>query len=268
MKYFIVAAFACCTFFSCKLSDTNPGKEANKELATMLHNYYEERLQHFPLEATSNGDYRYNDLLNIDFTDSYRTTLHEFYNRYHTYINSYERENLNRQDRLSYDDFKREVEINLEGLKFKDNNMPFHQFWGLPLTMGQLASAFPYAGGPYLWASILGGRGCGWATACLGLIGLVTAAAAVNLGTCRFVISACSQTGAYEIDAGLGVRETDATIQCGCGGAQFHLELLCSLDVARNWINIEARSPLSARSARNSEHPAFLSRPASYSHVN
>ena len=140
MKYFIVAAFTCCTFFSCKLSDTNPGKEANKELATMLHNYYEERLQHFPLEATSNGDYRYNDLLNIDFTDSYRTTLHEFYNRYHTYINSYERENLNRQDRLSYDDFKREVEINLEGLKFKDNNMPCQQFWGLPLTMGQLGS--------------------------------------------------------------------------------------------------------------------------------
>jgi amino acid transporter len=33
------------------------------------------------------------------------------------------------------------------------------------LTMGQLASAFPRAGGPYQWAAILGGRGWGWVTA-------------------------------------------------------------------------------------------------------
>src|SRR5437763_10720038 len=30
-------------------------------------------------------------------------------------------------------------------------------------TMGQLASAFPTAGGLYHWASILGGKGWGWA---------------------------------------------------------------------------------------------------------
>src|SRR5215467_5981886 len=32
-------------------------------------------------------------------------------------------------------------------------------------TMGQVASAFPTAGGLYHWASILGGKGWGWATA-------------------------------------------------------------------------------------------------------
>ena len=32
-------------------------------------------------------------------------------------------------------------------------------------TMAQVASAFPTAGGLYHWASILGGRGWGWATA-------------------------------------------------------------------------------------------------------
>src|SRR4051794_36732262 len=30
------------------------------------------------------------------------------------------------------------------------------------VTMGQVASAFPTAGGLYHWASILGGRGWGW----------------------------------------------------------------------------------------------------------
>src|SRR5690349_208207 len=32
------------------------------------------------------------------------------------------------------------------------------------VTMGQVASAFPTAGGLYHWASILGGKGWGWVT--------------------------------------------------------------------------------------------------------
>jgi amino acid transporter len=55
------------------------------------------------------------------------------------------------------------------------------------LTMGQVASAFPTAGGLYHWASILGGRGWGWATAWLNLAGLVTVLAAINVGTYEFV---------------------------------------------------------------------------------
>src|SRR5262245_62102767 len=42
------------------------------------------------------------------------------------------------------------------------------------LTMAQVASAFPTAGGLYHWASILGGRGWGWVTAWFNLVGLIT----------------------------------------------------------------------------------------------
>ncbi|WP_165231323.1 amino acid permease [Aquisphaera insulae] len=56
--------------------------------------------------------------------------------------------------------------------------------------MGQLASTFPTAGGLYHWASILGGRGWGWATAWLNLAGLVTVLAAINVGTYRFAYGA------------------------------------------------------------------------------
>lgn len=140
MKYILLVAIISMMFFSCKLSNTNPSKEANTEMATMFDNYYQERLKLFPLEATANGDNRYNNLLNIDFTDSFRTVLKEFYNRYLTYIGSYEREHLNRQDRLSYDVFKREMQLNLEGLTFHDNYTPFQQFWGVTLTLGQLGS--------------------------------------------------------------------------------------------------------------------------------
>jgi amino acid transporter len=57
-------------------------------------------------------------------------------------------------------------------------------------TMGQLASTFPTAGGLYHWASILGGRGWGWATAWFNLAGLVTVLAAINVGTYRFAFGA------------------------------------------------------------------------------
>jgi amino acid transporter len=55
-------------------------------------------------------------------------------------------------------------------------------------TMGQIASAFPTAGGLYHWAAILGGRGWGWVTAWFNLAGLATLLAAVNVGTFQFAL--------------------------------------------------------------------------------
>ena len=55
-------------------------------------------------------------------------------------------------------------------------------------TMGQVASSFPTAGGLYHWASILGGKGWGWGTAWLNLLGMVAVLAAINLGALRFTL--------------------------------------------------------------------------------
>jgi amino acid transporter len=54
------------------------------------------------------------------------------------------------------------------------------------LSMAQVASAFPTAGGLYHWASILGGRFWGWLTAWLNLLGLITVLGAINIGTAYF----------------------------------------------------------------------------------
>ena len=54
------------------------------------------------------------------------------------------------------------------------------------LSMAQIASAFPTAGGLYHWASILGNRFWGWVTAWLNLLGLVTVLGAINIGTAFF----------------------------------------------------------------------------------
>lgn len=49
-------------------------------------------------------------------------------------------------------------------------------------SMAQIASAYPTAGGLYHWASILGGRFWGWATAWVNLLGLIFVVASVNVG--------------------------------------------------------------------------------------
>ncbi len=49
-------------------------------------------------------------------------------------------------------------------------------------AMGQIASAYPTAGGLYHWGSILGGKGRGWATAWINLVGLLFVVSSVNYG--------------------------------------------------------------------------------------
>ncbi len=50
------------------------------------------------------------------------------------------------------------------------------------VAMGQIASAFPTAGGLYHWGSILGGRAWGWATAWFNLLGLIFVVSSVDVG--------------------------------------------------------------------------------------
>ena len=47
--------------------------------------------------------------------------------------------------------------------------------------LGQIASAYPTAGGLYHWSSILGGRFWGWATAYINLLGLLFVIPAINV---------------------------------------------------------------------------------------
>jgi amino acid transporter len=49
-------------------------------------------------------------------------------------------------------------------------------------ALGQVASAYPTAGGIYHWASILGNKGYGWAAAWLNLLGLMFVVSSVNVG--------------------------------------------------------------------------------------
>jgi amino acid transporter len=56
------------------------------------------------------------------------------------------------------------------------------------LSMAQIASAYPTAGGLYHWSSILGGRAWGWVTAWFNMLGLIFVIASVNVGVYNLFI--------------------------------------------------------------------------------
>jgi amino acid transporter len=56
----------------------------------------------------------------------------------------------------------------------------------IALSMAEIASAYPTAGGLYYWASRLGGPGWGWATGWFNLIGQVAVTAAIGYGLATF----------------------------------------------------------------------------------
>jgi len=60
-------------------------------------------------------------------------------------------------------------------------------------SMAELASAYPTAGGLYFWAHRLGGRGWGWATAWLNMLGQVTITAGIDVAAAIYLIGALTR---------------------------------------------------------------------------
>ncbi|UYZ59404.1 DUF885 domain-containing protein [Hymenobacter latericus] len=113
---------------------------AENTLGSVFDRYWEENSKLFPLEATAQGDNRYNDQLPNDGTVAFRQNLQQFYQKYLTELQQFDREKLSDNDKISYDIFRYDLETKLEGLKLNTWMVPFQQFWGLPLTMGQYGS--------------------------------------------------------------------------------------------------------------------------------
>lgn len=136
-------------FTSCRQNPAGeqkvPGAESttvagSQQLSDIFNRYYEERMQYYPMEATTNGDNRYNDQLPNDGTADFRNRVTDFYRKYLAEIEKIDRNSLTETERNSYDIFVYEMQMNLEGLQYESWKIPFQQFWGLPLTIGQYAT--------------------------------------------------------------------------------------------------------------------------------
>lgn len=115
-------------------------QEDNKELNNLFARYQEETYLLNPVTATINGDNRYNDQLPIIFTDSYKLKLEALGKKYLDLLAGFQKQKLNENDRLSYDVFKWQTEMTLEGLQFKGNRIPLSQFGGIHQQLAQAGS--------------------------------------------------------------------------------------------------------------------------------
>jgi len=112
----------------------------NKNLDTLFNNYWEERSKLFPLDATQFGDNRYNNQLPNDQTHAYRDTLKAFYQSYLDSVKAFDRNQLTDENKISYDIFLYNMNMELKGLALNTWMMPFSQVRGLPGLMGIFGS--------------------------------------------------------------------------------------------------------------------------------
>ncbi len=126
---------------SCNNGPQPAGNErAGKKLDAMLSRYWEERMQLFPLEATANGDNRYNDRLPISISQSFRDSLARFYSKYLAEANSLNSAGFDKNDMVSLRLIRYEMQMGLEGLKYPTHLMPMNQFWSFTLELPQLGA--------------------------------------------------------------------------------------------------------------------------------
>jgi uncharacterized protein (DUF885 family) len=125
---------------SCNQGGRNNGSASHPSADSLYAQYWEERQQLFPLEATSSGDYRYNDRMTITIASSFRDSLQRFYHKYLSEIGGVDTSSLKGEEMISYRLFRYEMEMGLAGLKYPSHYLPFNQFWGLTLDLPLLGS--------------------------------------------------------------------------------------------------------------------------------
>jgi uncharacterized protein (DUF885 family) len=126
---FIVAGilgFASCNTSHNETAD-HPENKASHDFANVLHNYYEDRLKLFPMEATALGDNRYNDRFPNVISRAYLKELSGLYSNYKSQLEKYDRNALSENDKVSYDVLMWECNMGLEENNFKTYLMPINQ---------------------------------------------------------------------------------------------------------------------------------------------
>ena len=127
-------------FIACKNNEKKNDNAGSYQLAMLLDNYWQERMELFPVEATGIGDNRYNDRLTITIAESFRDSLNRFYKNYLDIANKLDSTSFNAADKMSRRLFTYEMQMSIEGLKYPTHYLPITQFWSFTLELPQLGS--------------------------------------------------------------------------------------------------------------------------------
>ena len=127
-------------FTSCKKSDSPLTKVTPIEVDSIAADYYEQYLKLYPLEATSQGDLRYNDQLPINIDKDFISGEISFYNSVQNQLKKLDYKSLDDDDKTVYDVLDYTLKDNIERYAYHPEYIPFTQFGGLPLDFPLLGS--------------------------------------------------------------------------------------------------------------------------------
>jgi uncharacterized protein (DUF885 family) len=111
------------------------------DFSKITQTYFEGKNRLNPLDATVNGQSKFNDQLQFEMTESYRKAQQEFYMQTKIQLADVDYESLTAEEKISYDIIQWEVAVGEELLKHPTHYLPINQFSGTHLTMGQYAGA-------------------------------------------------------------------------------------------------------------------------------
>ncbi|MEO0526460.1 MAG: DUF885 domain-containing protein [Bacteroidota bacterium] len=122
-----------------EVSDTDSamGSEAFDQL---LEAYYQESLKLYPLNATFEGDNRYNHLLPNFLSDEFKAKEVAFFTDYKTKLKNFDKAALTKGQKMSKAVLEWQCDRHLERCSFREDLTPINQMWTLQLGIGQLAS--------------------------------------------------------------------------------------------------------------------------------
>ncbi|MFC7346449.1 DUF885 domain-containing protein [Chryseobacterium zhengzhouense] len=119
---------------SCKKTDSPLTKVTPTNIDSIAANYYEQYLKLYPLEATSQGDLRYNDQLPINIDKDFISGEIAFYNSVQKQLENVDYKNLSDEDKVVYDVLDYTLKDKIEAYAYHPEYIPFSQFTGLPLN--------------------------------------------------------------------------------------------------------------------------------------
>lgn len=125
---------------SCKKKDSPLTKVTPADLDSIAANYYEQYLKLHPLEATAQGDYRYNDQLPITIDNDFISGEISFFNSVQEQLKKVDYKNLSDEDKTVYDVLDYTLKDKIENYAYHPEYIPFTQFDGLPLQFPLLGS--------------------------------------------------------------------------------------------------------------------------------
>ena len=127
-------------FTSCKKSDSPLTKVTPIEVDSIAADYYEQYLKLYPLEATSQGDLRYNDQLPINIDKDFISGEISFYSSVQNKLKKLDYNSLSDDDKTVYDVLDYTLKDKIERYAYHPEYIPFTQFGGLPLDFPLLGS--------------------------------------------------------------------------------------------------------------------------------